>query len=197
MIPSSKIELAAFVVMAAMAVASAIGTVVSRSSIRAAVSLFVHIISLAGLYMALSAHFLVAVQLIVYVGAVVVLFVFVIMMLGSDSDAVDDGSGMAPRAVGALSMVAAGLMMAATLIQFRPERLERPVAFGTLREIGGYLFGPAKLPFEFVSILLTAAMVGAFAVARGHHEKVKMSTGLTDRLPDHTLPGSSDEKRDV
>lgn len=189
MIPSSKIELVAFVLLAVMALASAVGTIIQRSPIRSAVALFAHILSLAGLYMTLSAHFLMAVQLIVYVGAVVVLFVFVIMLLGPDADAADDGAGRAPRTVGGVAFGAVGIAMAITLMKFHPERLERPLAFGTLREIGGYLFGPAKLPFEFASVLLTAAMVGAFAVARGHHHKVKLSTGLTDALPPHEPSG--------
>ncbi len=180
--PSSPQELIAFALFATLAVASAIATVAFRNPIRNAVSLFVHVLSLAGLYITLAAHFLMAVQLIVYVGAVVVLFVFVIMLLGPGAETARDDSGIVPRAVGAASVLLVGASIAMTLASLNPERPARAAEFGTLRHIGEYLFGPAMLPFEIASVLLTAAMVGAFSVAKANHHKVKMSTE-TNPLP--------------
>lgn len=175
--PASPQQLAAFVLFAAMAVVSAIATVTMRNPIRNAVGLFVHVLSLAGLYVTLSAHFLTAVQLIVYVGAVVVLFVFVIMLLGPASEAPSDTAGRVPRAIGAGALVAVGLFLASVVKDLRPERVPNPPGFGTIESVGRELFGPAMIPFEMASVLLTAAIVGAFAVARSHHGKVSMTTG--------------------
>lgn len=175
--PSSTQQLAAFVFFGALAVVSALATVIMRNPIRNAVGLFVHVLALAGLYVTLSAHFLTAVQLIVYVGAVVVLFVFVIMLLGPASEAPTDSAGRLPRAVGAASIVAVGVLLARTVADLRPERVANPPNFGTIESVGRELFGPAMIPFEMASVLLTAAIVGAFAVARSHHGKVSMSTG--------------------
>ncbi len=174
--PSSTQELVAFSFFAALALVSALATVTLRNPIRNAVGLFVHILSLAGLYITLAAHFLVAVQLIVYVGAVVVLFVFVIMLLGAGSETTTDATGRVPRMLGAASVAAVGLVLANAVRTFAPPRPDRVVEFGTLRHVGEALFGPAVLPFEVASVLLTAAMVGAFAVARANQHKVKMST---------------------
>lgn len=172
---NSPASLAAFVVLAALALASAVATITFKNPIRSAVGLFVHVISLAGLYITLSAHFLTAVQLIVYVGAVVVLFVFVIMLLGPDSEGRSDERGIVPRAIGAGAMGLVGVFLALTVFRLNVPAPSRPLTFGTLKEVGSWLFDAAVLPFEAASVLLTAAMVGAFAVARAHHKKVPMT----------------------
>lgn len=174
---STPQQLAAFVVFALLAVASAVATVTMRNPIRNAVGLFVHVLSLAGLYITLSAHFLTAVQLIVYVGAVVVLFVFVIMLLGPASEAPTDAAGRVPRAIGAAALVAVGLLLGRAVIDLRPERVANPPGFGSIESVGRELFGPAMIPFEMASVLLTVAIVGAFAVARSHHGKVSARAG--------------------
>lgn len=174
--PSSTQELVAFAFFSALAVVSAVATVAFKNPIRNAVGLFAHILALAGLYITLAAHFLVAVQLIVYIGAVVVLFVFVIMLLGPDAETTDDDTGIVPRALGAGSVALLGAMLVMNVVNFRPDRPARALESGTLKHVGQYLFSNAVIPFEVASILLTAAVVGAFAVARAHHHKVKMST---------------------
>ncbi len=186
MTPSSTQSVVAFAFFAALAVLSAIATVAFRNPIRNAVGLFGHVLALAGLYITLSAHFLVAVQLIVYVGAVVVLFVFVIMLLGPGAESgADDDAGMVPRVVGAGSAVLLGLMLARTVVAYRPERPAATAEHGTLKHVGEFLFGAGVIPFEVASLLLTAAVVGAFAVARAHHHKVKMTTE-TNPMPART-----------
>lgn len=177
MSPSSPASLIAFGLFAALAVAGAIATVAFRNPIRNAVGLFVHILALAGLYITLSGHFITAVQLIVYAGAVVVLFVFVIMLLGPGSSPPDDGRGRVARAVGAGSVALVGAIIASVVVQLHPAREANPEGFGTLEQIGTQLFGPAMLPFELASLLLTAAVVGAFAVARAHQHKVSLTQG--------------------
>ncbi|HEY3496345.1 MAG TPA: NADH-quinone oxidoreductase subunit J, partial [Polyangiaceae bacterium] len=80
-----------FLLMSALSLAGAIVTVAARSPIRSAVGLLVTIVGIAGLFLKLSAEFMAAIQLIVYAGAVVVLFVFVIMLLGPDATGVSQG----------------------------------------------------------------------------------------------------------
>ncbi len=181
MTPSSPAELVAFALFAVLALVSAVAVVWFRNPIRSAVGLFVHVISLAGLYITLSAHFLVAVQLIVYVGAVVVLFVFVIMLLGPDAERPSDDTGRLPRVLGSASVAAVGVLLAITLAGVKVARPPRVESFGTIREIGQVLFDKSMIPFEFASVLLTVAVVGAFAVARTQQNtKRKIAAGTDD-----------------
>jgi NADH-quinone oxidoreductase subunit J len=160
------------------AVLSALMTVSMRSPIRAAVGLLLHILSLAGLYLGLHAHLLAAIQLIVYAGATVVLFVFVIMLIGPSSESIGDQRGLLVRtfAGGLMAMVVGAVAFA--VIEYAPPlaagaRLSCPPGqaecgqFGGVHALGESLYVGAALPFELVSVLLLVAIVGAIAVARG------------------------------
>lgn len=160
-----------FAVCAALAVAGALGTVASRNPIRGAVALLTTILGIAGLFLLLSAQFLAAIQVLVYAGAVVVLFVFVIMLLGPDAQGGELGESKAgfARTVGAAGMgvlSVAGLVLvarAATVpTRFAPPRPEH----GSIEAVGGLLFTKAIVPFELATALLIVAAIGAIAVAR-------------------------------
>lgn len=169
--PSTTLEIVVFVFFAAMAVLGALGTVLSRNPIRAAVGLFVHIVALAALYLNLGAHFLGVIQLLVYAGAVVVLFVFVIMLLGPAATAPQGGRGFGTRAIaaGAVAGIAGVLLWTVRWIEMAmPERTD---SFGTMNVVGSFLFKQGVLPFELISITLVIAVVGSFAIARGKHER--------------------------
>jgi NADH-quinone oxidoreductase subunit J len=163
-----------FIVMTALAIAGALGTVASKNPIRGAVGLLLTIVGIAGLFARLNAEFMAAIQLIVYAGAVVVLFVFVIMLLGPDAAAVPSG---APKA--RLSRIAAGIFMlliaavaGGYFVATRPVRkLLLPAApeYGTVEAVGRELFTRAIVPFELATALLIVAVVGAIAVARSRH----------------------------
>ncbi|MCS6797725.1 MAG: NADH-quinone oxidoreductase subunit J [Myxococcota bacterium] len=166
--------IALFVLCALLAVGTALGTVASRRPLRAAMSLLGHIVALAGLFLTLHAQLLAALQLLVYAGAVVVLFVFVIMLIGPDAEAAGSGRNVGVRLFGAalLATVAAGLV--AILLGVRAPRpaiaaCREPgcAPFGGVEALGRILYGEAALAFELVGVLLTAAIVGAIAVARG------------------------------
>ncbi len=166
-----------FYLCAIVAVLCAISTVTVRSPIRAAVALLGHIISLAGLYLTLHAHLLAALQLIVYAGAVVVLFVFVIMLIGPTPIAPANVRGLVTRtlAAGVMGLVTSGIAFALTGISPPTAYLDicAPGApadcgqFGGVEALGHELFTTAALPFELMSALLLVAIVGAVAVARG------------------------------
>src|SRR5947207_11909604 len=98
-----------FYVCALLAVAGALGTVIAPNPIRGAMGLLFMILCVAGLFLALHAQFLAAIQLIVYAGAIVVLFLFVIMLLGPSASTPSDHRGRIPRAVAGALFGAAGL----------------------------------------------------------------------------------------
>jgi NADH-quinone oxidoreductase subunit J len=173
----SSIGVLFFSICAAVAVLSAFGTIASRTPIRAAMCLLAHILSLAGLYLSLHAHMLAAMQLIVYAGAVVVLFVFVIMLIGPTEEPRTPGiHGAIPRMLGLCLMAAVGVTIASAVGHLAPEApsiagcppgVVECSQFGGVKGIAAVLYKDAAVPFELISILLLVAILGAIAVARG------------------------------
>ncbi|MBK8172472.1 MAG: NADH-quinone oxidoreductase subunit J [Sandaracinaceae bacterium] len=179
-----------FILFAVIALFAAAFTVTAKSAIRAAVGLLAHIISLAALYLTLHAHLLATLQLIVYAGAVVVLFIFVIMLIGPVSEDKGTDRGLVSRALGAGAMAIVTAAIAFNIWSFAPDAPaitscpgganaerwttnEQGVAsvtcgeFGGVRSFGLELYREAGLPFELISILLLVAIIGAIAIGRG------------------------------
>ena len=166
-----------FIFCALFALVSALGVVINKSPIRSAMSLLVHIVSLSGLFLTLHAHLLAALQVLVYAGAVVVLFVFVIMMLGPGVQDPPTIRGLVARTVAAGMMGMLTLGVASSLTMLSPARPEIASCepgmgpecrqFGGVDGFAGDLYDAGAVPFELISILLTVAVVGAIAVARG------------------------------
>jgi NADH-quinone oxidoreductase subunit J len=166
-----------FCLCAGVAALSACGAIASRTPIRAAMSLLAHILSLAGLYLALHAQLLAAMQLIVYAGAVVVLFVFVIMLIGPTEEPRRPGiQGAAARVLSMCLMAAVAITMAAGVGHLRPVApiiegcsggVPECAQFGGVEGVARVLYRDAAVPFELVSILLLVAILGAIVVARG------------------------------
>jgi NADH-quinone oxidoreductase subunit J len=157
-------------------------TVAARNPIRSAMGLLATIVGVAGMYLLLSAEFLAAVQVIVYAGAVVVLFIFVIMLLGSSSMSSRDTGTWSARYLGAAVFLAACVGVAVMLgrVAGPATQLPRaPLTLGTIEGLGRELFTTGLTPFELSSALLLVAVVGAVAVARG-------------RQPDPTLLPAAD-----
>jgi NADH-quinone oxidoreductase subunit J len=177
-----------FWICALLAVAGATSTVLAKNPIRGAMGLLLMILAIAGVYLALHAQFLAAIQLIVYAGAIVVLFLFVIMLLGPDATPPHDQRGQIPRIIGGGLFAAAGIGAIYLLVVNAPERPKgmlgsAPADFGSVEKFGQILFSDALLPFELSSALLMVAIVGAVAVARGHGKlphKVAEETEHTD-----------------
>ncbi len=178
-----------FLVASVVALFGACMTIASRSPIRSAVGLLITIVGIAALFLMLNAQFLAAIQLIVYAGAVVVLFVFVIMLLGPDAG---DGEGTIARArlarygagafFGLLAAAAGHLVSRADLA---PHRFKvAPAAHGSVEGIGTLLFNNMVIPFELATALLIVAVVGAIAVARGkpHVRRESKSASPTARM---------------
>ncbi len=179
-----------FAVCSVAALVGAICTVLARNPIRGAMGLLLTIVGIAGLFLKLNAQFLAAIQLIVYAGAVVVLFVFVIMLLGPDAGSAEQKSeptGRVLRGVsGALMAVIALASLALVLASTgKPQRFGHVgPQHGTVEAVGSQLFNKAIVPFELTTALLIVAVVGAIAVARSRHQprKQKQSPSPTRRF---------------
>ena len=162
-----------FYACALLALAGAIGVVASKNPIRGAMGLLLLILSVAGLFLALHAQFLAAIQLIVYAGAIVILFLFVIMLLGPSASTPSDRRGIAARIFGGGLFGLAGLAALWAVVSAAmasPHAMPMPVpddSFGGIDAFGSVLFADALVPFEISSALLMVAVVGAIAVAKG------------------------------
>ena len=159
--------IAVFAVAALMAIAGGIGVITFHQPIRSVLSLVVVMLALSVLFLLLSAQFIFVVQVIVYAGAVMVLFLFVIALLGPAREA---GRGRLRFQAGlsALFVIALfGLIYAMFAgIKFRqPEATDLNV-FGTVQSIAVGLFTSYLYPFELTSILLLVAAIGAVYLSR-------------------------------
>ncbi len=187
---------ALFYVSSLVALAGALSTVLSRSAIRAAMGLLAAIVGIAGLFLTLSAQLLAAVQLILYAGAVVVLFVFVIMLMGpAGSLSIADSRTRLTRTVAAglfaltalvalVVMLRGGSLLAdantaysarshqaashiAAPVATFPHRFEPPrQELGTVAGLGNALLTDGVVALELSGVLLLVAIVGVMAVAR-------------------------------
>jgi NADH-quinone oxidoreductase subunit J len=179
-----------FLLMAMLSLVGAVVTVASRNPIRSAVGLLVTIAGIAGLFLKLNAQFMAAIQLIVYAGAVVVLFVFVVMLLGPDASKVPAGPprGWAARAFGGAVMALLALIGGGFALRARQGFTGyRPVApeHGSVEAVGRELFTKALVPFELTTALLIVAVVGAIAVARSPADK--KAKAPAEKLPPQRL----------
>ena len=174
-----------FWVCAALAVVGAVFTVIAKNPVRGAMGLLMTILAIAGIYLALHAQFLAAIQLIVYAGAIVVLFIFVIMLLGPDAQTPADERGKVMRTIGGGLFGLAGLSAMSLLIRSAPAMPkghllgDAPADFGSVEAFGRILFTTALVPFELSSALLMVAVIGAVAVARGHHKSDSVHDGVS------------------
>jgi NADH-quinone oxidoreductase subunit J len=185
-------EIAFFALCAVLTFGGGIITVGSRRPIRSAMGLLATILGIAGCYLLLAAEFLAAVQLIVYAGAVVVLFIFVVMLLGSASVSPPDAGSAVPRYLGASVFLVAAVGAATLVIRAASEGADEAAkvadSFGTIEMIGKEIFNNRVVPFELTGALLLVAVVGALAVARGKHVDPTQTTAGT------TPDGSTTDK---
>src|SRR5246127_2070372 len=154
-----------FIIFAAVCVAGALNLLIQRHPINSALSLIVVMGSLAVLYLLLGAEFLAAIQLIVYAGAIMVLFVFTIMLLNAGEEERTRGSRVAIL-LGVPGMLIGGTLLAWVLL-FHSGTGSAPVGalLGDPKTIGQLLFHEFLLPFEITSILILIAIMGAVVLA--------------------------------
>jgi NADH-quinone oxidoreductase subunit J len=157
---------AAFFVLAAIATGAALGLVLRPNAIHGALLLVVNLGAVAGLYLMLGAEFLAAAQVIVYAGAIMVLFVFAIMVLIPGKEE----TGPDPRRAVRLLALPVGALLFILLVIVVGGRGSAPPApgapVGSVSAVGRMLFTSYLFPFDLTSVLMLAAMVGVLLLAR-------------------------------
>ncbi|HEV8530351.1 MAG TPA: NADH-quinone oxidoreductase subunit J [Methylomirabilota bacterium] len=156
-----------FWILAVLAVGSAVGLVIRRNPIHGALFLVVHLATLGAFFLQMRAEFLAAAQVIVYAGAIAVLFVFAIMVLIPGKEE----TGPDPlRAQRWLAVPVGGLLLVVLLVMLRSGLFRGAPAPGTVpggvAAIGRELFTDYLYPFEVTSVLLLAALVGVIALTK-------------------------------
>ncbi len=170
-----------FWAFAGAAVGGALFVVTRRNLIAAVMGMVGSFLGIAAIYMMLYAHFLAVVQMLVYAGAIMVLFVFVIMILNRPEDEPVAPTGRAGYVIGGVAIVYLVGRLIMMLMKVRapvtsmgaPGKTAEGHDWGTVKAVGTDLFGPGLFPFEAVSVLLLVAVVGAIAVARPHGQDDK------------------------
>jgi|GEM_PF-12161 len=171
-----------FWAFAAATIGGALFVITRRNLIAAVMGMVGSFMGIAAIYMMLYAQFLAVIQMLVYAGAIMVLFVFVIMILNRPEDEPIAPSGRAGGAVAIVAILYLVYRLAMLLIHVKapngdaslaaPAPLPIPAPgtgvhdWGSIRAVGTDLFGPGLFPFETISILLLIAVVGAIAIAR-------------------------------
>lgn len=164
-----------FIFFAVLAIAAAVAMVISKSTINSALFLVINMLAVAGVYLLLKAQFLAVVQVLVYGGAIMVLFLFVIMLLNID----DENSLFESFSIKymlafflSVAVLAQLLYVIAGWTGTLPVMPADMIAVGTVEALGDELFTTYLLPFEVTAILLTAAVVGAIYLAQHKREDI-------------------------
>lgn len=159
----------AFVLLAVLAVASALAMVLNKNTVNSALFLVLNLLSVAGLYLLLQAQFLAMIQILVYAGAIMVMFLFVIMLLNLD----EEQSLLDKFRVKYLLAFLLGVIVFGQIIysiggvtDLLPKISADMDYVGTVEAVGEVMYTEYLLPFEMSAILLTAAVVGALMVAQ-------------------------------
>ncbi len=175
-----------FWLFAAISVGGALFVVTRKNLVAAVMGMVGSFVGVAAVYMMLYANFLAVIQMLVYAGAIMVLFVFVIMILNRPEDEPVAPSGRAGQLIGGAAILYLVYRLVMLLIHVKmpnemmalaaPDAIHLPplkpgmmgelVDWGSTKAVGADLFGPGLFPFEAISILLLVAVVGAIAIAR-------------------------------
>lgn len=170
-----NIELILFIVLAAVAAFSSVMVITRPNPVMSAIFLILNFFALAGLYLLLNAQFISVVQVIVYAGAIMILFLFVLMLLNTDSEhkILADKKPIKYFAI----LISAFVFLQVAYLIFRsapshelaPE-VARSVEAGTIESIGKSLYTEYILPFEVAGFLLLAATIGATVLSKKKFE---------------------------
>ena len=171
---ASKSGAVVFWIFALALVAGSVFVITRRNLVTAVMGLVGTFFTLAALYAILYASFLAAIQVLVYAGAIMVLFVFVIMILNKPEAEPWSTTGVPGKVitVGVLAYLLLRLVQVLWAVAAPDSAMAAPAGdFGSTRAIGDVLFKSYLFPFEAVSLVLLIAVVGAIAVARPHHRR--------------------------
>jgi NADH-quinone oxidoreductase subunit J len=165
-------QIALFIIFGLLAIAGALNLLLQRHPINSALSLIVVMMSLAVLYWSLGAEFLAAAQVIVYSGAIMVLFVFVIMLLNAGEEDRSKGSSRIAYIAGIPGAAAIFCLLSFVFLSERPQLGYTQLGgyltstVSNIAEVSHTLFTSLLLPFEVTSILILVAILGAVVLAR-------------------------------
>ncbi len=157
-----------FLGLALVAVASAVGLLLSKNAIYAALNLVLNFVTVAIFYLILAAPFIALVQITVYAGAIMVLFLFVIMLLGAERM----GAGTTLPWQRPLAFVLGGILVLEAIyaivarVQSVPFSAIVAEDYGSPAAVGALLYSDYLLPFEIISVLLLVALIGAVVLSR-------------------------------
>lgn len=163
------IETAVFVLAAAVAVAAGIAMVVAKNSVHAALFLVATQVAIAVLFLLQGAFFIAALQVIVYAGAIMVLFLFVVMLLGVDQKEALYEELRFQRSIAfglGLLLLAESAMLGVTGVLEIPVTQSLPTDRGNVETVAESLFTEWAFPFEVTSLLLVVAIVGVMVLAK-------------------------------
>ena len=160
-------QMVIFYVLATLAVIGALSLILQKHPIHSALSLIVVMVALAGLYLLMGAEFVAAVQIIVYGGAIMVLFVFVIMLLNAGVEEHTNFSRLAgymgvPLGLALTSFIAAAIARSTETVQAAAPTLSA----STTKSISEMIFKQFVYPFELTSFLILVAIMGAIVLAQ-------------------------------
>ena len=157
-----------FAALAIVALIGAVGVVLSRNAVHSALYLLLNFATFAAMYIMLGAQFLGVVQIVVYAGAIVVLFLFVVMLIGGEIGDIRSKSRSYTRIVASIAVAAFLLALIFVIGQsLPPDAIPQGAPDnGSVQAIGGVLYTEYLLPFELASILLLAGMLGGIVLAR-------------------------------
>src|SRR5580692_3677144 len=158
-------QIAVFLVLAAVTVAGAISLILQKEPIHSALSLITVMVALAGLYLLQGAEFVAAVQIIVYAGAIMVLFIFVIMLLNAGEEERSNVSRLA-RFVGVPLGIVFLVEVAYWIGRATAHLGTAPPEMVSTRDLSSLLFREYVFPFELTSFLILIALLGALVLAR-------------------------------
>ena len=164
----------AFGLLGAIAIVAALGMLLSNNAVHAALYLIVNFVCIALMYLGLNAPFLAMIQITVYAGAIMVLFLFVIMLLGAEKISFRSKLRwqrplaiiLALALVGVTAFVLFSPQIGAEAQAATPMLQGESLAFGSPAALGSVLFSEYLFPFELTSVLLLVAMIGAVVLTR-------------------------------
>ena len=159
-----NVPLIIFFVLAGLCILGAINLILQRHPIHCALSLIVVMVALAGLYLLMGAEFVAAVQIIVYGGAIMVLFVFVIMLLNAGIEEHTNFSKLADFAGIPLAVALTGFLAAAAARSGDVSKISGEIA--STKTVSMLLFQDFVYPFELTSFLILVAILGAIVLAQ-------------------------------
>ena len=157
-----SLSLVVFYLLGAICLGGAVGVVVSRNVVYAALLLLVSLIAVAGLYLLLLAEFLALVQLLIYGGAITIVVLFVIMLTRVQEFRAMTDNPQWPLAI--VASLAVFALLAAAMIKGAPSETTRQSV--DFQELGDSLFAQWAVPFEVASLVLLVALIGAIVIAR-------------------------------